>query len=150
MAHVRTQIRQAIVTAVTGLPITGARVYVQRSRRMGQGEAPGLSVSMTEAEVIEDRGTMGRTLELDLTVEIMAFAYGVDEALIETQLDDIAADVEIAIAADTELGGVCEDIAPTAVVYQFENEQDKISGSLTMTYAAKYRHAYGQPETPEA
>ncbi len=68
MAHVRKQIRDAIVTAVTGLTTTGSNVFRSRIYPLESGKLPGLCV-YTKSETVEfDTLTRSRSIMRDLEV----------------------------------------------------------------------------------
>ena len=53
MSHVRKQIRDAVVTALTGLSTTGSRVYKSRIYPLETGKLPGLAI-YTKSEEIQN------------------------------------------------------------------------------------------------
>lgn len=103
--HVREQIAQAIVTAVTGLTTTGARVYRDRdteARPLQASELPGLTVEddgePAETIVIDSSGLLERDMRLKITAHVKASSG------YSAQLNLILKEVEIAMAA-ASLGG---------------------------------------------
>lgn len=50
MTHARTEIRDALVTRLTGLPTTGPRVYPGRTRSLAEGHEPTLLIYATSEQ----------------------------------------------------------------------------------------------------
>jgi hypothetical protein len=70
MAHVRKQIRDAVITSVTGLTTTGSNVFRSRIYPLEQTKLPGLCV-FTRSETVEfDTLTISRSVSRVLDVII--------------------------------------------------------------------------------
>lgn len=145
MSHGRQQVRDAVVTAVTGLTTTGTRVYSGRVFPLSRLRLPALFVYSLEEEVVEEQGVMGleQLRKLTVAVEVLTEA---NESL-DDAVDQICAEVEIAIHADTTLGGVSKWIEYTGVEITLEDGGQKAVGSAQMTFAAEYRVDAVDPET---
>ena len=145
MAHVRKQIRDAIVTAVTGLTTTGSNVFRSRIYPLEQTKLPGLCV-FTRSEAVEfDTLTISRSISRVL--DVMIEAYVSATANYDNTLDQIAVEVEEAIAADVTLGGLTKDVQVTAFEADFsgDGEQPVAVGRVTVT--VQYRTAENDVET---
>lgn len=145
MAHVRQQIRSAIVTALTGLTTTGSNVFRSRIYPLESGKLPGLCI-FTRSETVEfDTLTISRSINrvLDVSVE----AYVSTTANYDNTLDTIAVQVEEALAADVTLGGLSKDVQVTAFEADFagDGEQPVAVGRFTVT--VQYRTAENDVET---
>jgi len=145
MAHVRKQIRDAIVTALTGLTTTGSNVFRSRIYPLEQTKLPGICV-FTRSEAVEfDTLTMARSINrvLDVIVE----GYVSVTADYDNTLDQIAVEVEEALAADVTLGGLAKDLQVTAFEADFsaDGEQPVAVGRFTVT--VQYRTAENDVET---
>lgn len=107
MPHVRTQIRNAALAALTGLATTGSRVHAQRIRPVSVAEGPALVVLMGgEPEIAQRNG--GRTIHLDreFTLRVECKAGG-DTA--DDDVDQMATEIEAALMGTQEgytLGGL--------------------------------------------
>lgn len=145
MAHGRQQIRDAAVSAVTGLPITGSNVYSGRAYR--KVKLPCLSVyTPTEAASPGEDLVMGSTKqERTLVLEIVATAK--KRADIDDYLDDICADVEAAIAADATLAGLVKTIAYVGTEIELTGELEDDAGNAAMRWEVVYRVDQADPET---
>ena len=73
MAHVRQSIRDNVVTAVTGLSITGSNVFRSRVYPLGTNKLPALCV-YTDCDTVEFT-RFDRIRDIDRTVDIVNEAY---------------------------------------------------------------------------
>lgn len=102
MAHARTQIRQALTTRLLGLATTGTNVIATRYDVFAA--LPGIRV-YAESEYKQDELMGGRQQrQVVFTVE----ATAKQNATLEDTLDQIALEIETAIATDQTLGGLCK------------------------------------------
>jgi len=123
MAHVRKQIRDNIVTTITGLTTTGSKVYRTRVYPLAEAKLPGLAV-FTDSEEIE-AATINppRTQRRTLVVRIEAFVKGVSN--FDDELDTISQEVEEALAADITRGGLAQDTRITGFDADYSGEGDQ-------------------------
>jgi len=145
MAHVRKQIRDAIVTATTGLTTTGSNVFRSRIYPLEQTKLPGLCI-FTRSETVEfDTLTMARSI--NRVLDVMIEAYVSATANYDNTLDQIAVEVEEALAADVTLGGLSKDLQVTAFEADFsgDGEQPVAIGRFTVT--VQYRTSETDVET---
>ena len=141
MANLRTTIRSNLVTALTGLSTTGARVYQSRVYPIDNAKLPGL-ILYTRNEVIE-YVSMERTTDRSLTVSVEAYVKGT--AGHDATIDDIAAEVEVAIAADTTLGGLAQDTRMTSIDVDHSGDGDQPVAIAVITVEIDYTAAEGAP-----
>jgi len=147
--HVRKQIRDAVVTTVTGLVTTGtnvfqSRVYPLQTSALGS-ELPALVV-LTSTETVDlDIGTLDAPHRL-LTVEIKAIEKAT--SALDDTLDEIAKEVETAMGIDITLGGLCigVDLSNTPEI-ELTSEGDQPHGQVSLFYIVKYRTPFGDPST---
>lgn len=145
MSHVRQQIREAAATTVTGLAVTGSNVFP--SRVYPHDVVPSLSVYTLTDTVDADQSVLGavgykQVRELELVIE----ARSKLTANVDNQLDDIAADVEIAMQSDVTLGGLCEWLELTDTAIELEAESENPAGLARLTYSVIYRVAANNPQ----
>jgi len=146
MSHVRTQIRNAVATAVTGLASTGSNVFKGRYHSLQNGKIPALCVYTTgESAEVDVMGTSARgsMRELDVAIE----AYAKVTTVVEDTLDGIAVNVEEAIAADTTLSGVCKDIMYTGFDLDADADAEQTVAVMRMNFTVRYRVAENDVET---
>lgn len=103
-AHVSTQLRNALKSALTGLATTGAHVYADRpeSRSLQAAELPGLLI-YTGEEVAAldslDGGILNRTPRLRVGIRVK------NTGAIDDTLDQIRKEIEIALAGGLTVAG---------------------------------------------
>lgn len=145
MAHVRKQIRDAIVTAVTGLTTTGSNVFRSRLYPLESSKLPGLCI-FTRSEAVEfDTLTMSRSINRVLDVIIEGYVSAT--ANYDNTLDQIAVEVEEALAADVTLGGLAKDLQVTAFESDFSADGDQPVAVGRFTVTVQYRTAENDVET---
>jgi hypothetical protein len=150
MSHVRTQIRNAVVAALAGLPTTQGRVFSGRTHPLGKVHLPTLLIYATEE--VSDADTMGSApillRTLTLSVEGRAVTVGPNAARdIEETLDRIAAEVEAKIVADPSLDGLTKEITLTATRINAQSPGESHAGEVRMEYRVLYRTAENAPAT---
>ena len=107
MAHLRKQIRDNVVTALTGLSTTGSRVYASRVYPMAAANLPGLCVYAKSEEVETTTITRPRTQLRTLTLSVEGFAVATSG--LDNTLDAISLEVEEALAADPSRSSLAKD-----------------------------------------
>lgn len=145
MAHVRQQIRDDIVTTLTGLATTGSNVFRSRIFPLEQTKLPALCI-FTKSEAVEF-DTIGLPRSINRVLDVAVEAYVIGTANYDNSLDTIAVEIEEAIAADPTLGGLAKDAQVTAFEADFsgDGEQPVAVGRFTVT--VEYRTAENDVET---
>lgn len=144
-AHLRTQLRLAAAAAVTGLASTGANVEASRRYPWPESQLPALCIyTLDEDSEVMNAGPT-RHLQRELRLVIEGVAKNNDA--LDTVLDEIATEVEVAMAADASLGGLCKDscLIRTQIALQPEKEAEAKTGSVVMTYRIVYRTNKANP-----
>lgn len=145
MTHVRQQIRDDIVTTLTGLTTTGSNVFRSRIFPLEETNLPALCI-YTKSETSEyDTIGLPRSVNRVLDVAVEAYVKGVSNY--DNTLDTIAVQMEEAIAADITLGGLAKDAQITAFEADFagDGEQPVAVGRFTVT--VEYRTVENDVET---
>ena len=134
MAHARQQIRDQLVTTLTGLTTTGANV--NNSRVYDHAILPCLSV-YTLSEEVGDEVYNKQMRELSVMVEVRAQAT----ENLEDTLDTISAEVESAIFynGDITLNGKCKDFEIEGSETELSGDAERPFGLMTMRFIAIYR-----------
>jgi hypothetical protein len=96
LAHLRKQIRDNVVTALTGLSTTGSKVYASRAYPMAAANLPGLCVYARSEEVETTTITRPRTQFRTLTLTVEGFAVATPG--LDNTLDAISLEVEEGLA----------------------------------------------------
>lgn len=146
--HVRTQIRDALKTLLTGLATTGANVSKNRVYPYTEGRLPALSIRSGDEVHWEEGDAIGDSEEwrlLTLHVEVRALA-GAD---VDDELDQIAVEIENALSGDSKLGGLLK----RSIEYEGADEPSLEDGGklpiglMGLHYTAYYVVDFGDPET---
>lgn len=144
MAHLHTQIRTAVKTALTGLATTGARVWANRVHPLADSELPGLNITV-DAESAEPMSIHPSALaERTLTLSVQAAAKG--RTGLDDTLDQIALEVEQALAAGVVVGG--RTLQPIYTGMEFDDAPlDAPSAVKRLSFSLTYHSAAGAPDT---
>lgn len=146
--HLRKQLRDAAVEALTGLPTTADRVKVGRTRPLPKDHAATLLV-YTRSET-SSRSANGRPPKLDRTV-ILDVEGRVSMADVpDDTLDQIAVEVEAALwgtvdPVGTFLNGLVMNLRLVSTEIITQADGDKHIGGIRLEYQAIYRTAEGTP-----
>lgn len=135
MANNRKNIRDAVVTMLSGNTAAGTNVYANRETRLWQSELPAILV-YTRDESAESRDLSGRQSirTLDLVIEIKAEANDT----IDDDLDDLATEVEDIISADRSLTGTAIAAVYKGTTLALDSDSEIEKGVATITYETKY------------
>jgi len=138
MAHKRNVIRDAVVVALTGLVTTGANVTANRAYVQSALALPSLNIISGDEAVTYESGTTPRQQMREHTIEIEARVQAI--AGLDTTLDLIASEVEVAMAAEvlTGLGGLVSGIDLISSSMQLGASGDQVVGLLSMIYTLTY------------
>ena len=145
MPHARTQIRDAAVSALTGLTTTGARVYGTRLYPYGPAHLPGLAIYANSEERDEEGDVMGDPSfrRLTLVVEGRVIA----NSAVDDTLDAISSEVEAALEASSNLGGLVKYLAWESTELELSAEDsEQVVGRVAMQFNVLYRAASANPD----
>lgn len=144
MAHVRKLIRDNIESTLTGLTTTGSKVFVTRVYPISAGSLPGLAI-YTRSET-SDYITIGssRSVERSLVVTVEAYVQGTTGY--DDQIDQIASEVEAALATDVTRGGYAKDTRITAFDADYSADPDQPVAYASITVEVDYVTIDGIPE----
>ena len=146
MTHVRKQIRDLAVTAVTGLTTTGASVYADRAYPIPQDKLPALRIFYNRESVELAQGVMGADPTMHRRVSLTIVGYADGSGLDDT-LDTIAVEVEIAIDGEGDFSGKTVGNAIYTGADFGLDEGDSRTGFISMTWEIQFRTAESDPET---
>jgi hypothetical protein len=144
--HIRQAIREAIATAITGLAATGSRVFQSRAYAVAASELPCLLVYTLAEDVTKPvfchPGEVNRLIQVSID--------GIKTATedLDDDLDNIAAQVEQALALDFTLGGLAKDLQLVRTELQIQGgDSPKPMGIIRMTWAIRVATLEGIPGT---
>jgi hypothetical protein len=143
--HVRLQIRDAIVAAVTGLPTTGANVYTSVVYPLEEATLPGLIVRIGAEQSSAKDMQSPTALRRDCDMSIIACAE--DNGDIDAALSAIAAEIEAAIEVPTP-GAPWKFLRLTGSTPRLDGSSEKVRGQLALTYRATYYTMEDDPTVP--
>ncbi len=135
MEHARKQIRDAVVSTLTGLATTGANVSVDPVYDIAEASLPALVITTGDESVDITAQFAPRIYQRALNLSIEGIASATS-GLADT-LDQIAMEVEAAINADATLGGVAMDAVLTSIRQNMEKAAVPI-GRLSLDYDITY------------
>jgi len=142
--HVRHQIRNQVVTTLTGLTTTGSNVFGSRVYPLEDGNLPAILVytKSEESEPLEIGANRTSDRLLDLVVE----AYVKSATDFEDTLDTICKEVEQAIAADPTLSGKTKDCYLSSTEIDFNSEGELPLAFATLTFLTNYHVQEQDPD----
>lgn len=152
MAHVRKQIRAAVLAALGGVNALGGRVYLaSRITDPGAGGTPEarVLVSGEAAEPVTTGPKYNRDVAVGVSVWLAAEGVAEGEEL-EDDLDDLGAAIEVALLTDAAL----RDLSWRRPVYggseiDISTSEDRPVGRLDMSFTVSTVTAVNDPETVE-
>lgn len=123
MTHVRKQIRDNIVTTLTGLSTTGSNVFRSRVYPIAESKLPGILI-FTDSEEVEF-GTIGsdRSQIRSLTISIQGYVKSATNY--DDTLDQICVEVEEALHTDITRGGLAKDTQVVSFDAEFTDDGDQ-------------------------
>ena len=139
MPHIRQNIRDNIITTVTGLTTTGSRVYRSRVYPLAHAKLPGLCVYTSNEDSAPS--TLSAPKDLDRDVEVIVEAYVRGTSNYDNTLDTICSEVEAAMAGDLDRGNNAKDTFLNRTEFEFSDEGDQPVGMARMTFTVEYRTA---------
>ena len=144
MTHRAETIMAAVVTAVTGLATTGARVFRGRAYAVQPAELPCLLV-WADADPAEPVQSQDR-VQSNLVVNIDAVVREVS-AQVDTRLNLIRKEITVALAADYRLGlGFVHEIEEVgAAEPEIAGEGDAAVASMRLEWTVKYTRGRTDP-----
>lgn len=141
--HLHTQIRSAVVTALTGLATSGSRVYANRLMPLPDALSPTLNVTLDEERAEAATMHSPRMVDRELTVVVTAAAKAT--AALDDTLDQMGKEVEVALAGGITVAGRVLDVFYTGM--SFEDEQgDKPVGARRMTFSIPFTAMSNAPD----
>ena len=134
--HIRQAIRDNVKTTLTGLEITGNRVYVNRIYPFIQQVSNGILI-YTESEST-DYLTMGRPRSQERSLTLKVEIYAKATANLDNSIDDIALEIENALCIDPTRGGVATDTMIMNFDSDFSGDGDSPVGVGMLDVIVKY------------
>jgi len=144
VAHLRNQIRDAVITALTGLSTTGSNVFRSRIYPLESNKIPGLCVfSKSEATTFD---TLKRPRSINRVLEIGVEAYVKGTTGYDNTIDQICLEIEEALYANRTLGGNAQDVMITGFEADFNGDGDQPVSRATLTIEVQYQTLEDNPD----
>lgn len=134
--HIRQAIRDNIQSTLTGLPITGDRVYVNRIYPFIQQVSNGILI-YSESETVEHL-TMHRPRRQERIVNFKVEIYVKNTSSNDDAIDNIALEIEHALYADDTRGGHAVDTMVTSFESDFNGDGESPIGVGILDVLVKY------------
>lgn len=143
--HVRQQLRDAIVAAVTGLALTGSRVYTARVYPANDSELPHLEINTVdeEADTVSIHGPA--VVERIVSIEISARARAT--STLAATLDTMAEQIEAALGSTLTVSAKQIPLNYQGASIQFSGDADQPIGAAVLRYQAILYTAANAPGT---
>ena len=144
MSHLRTQIRQRLVTNLTGLTTTGSNCFDTRVYPLASNKLPGIAVytksESTDYETISPPRTLRKTLTAVIEIYVKM------TSTFDEVLDTIAAEVETALYGDLTQNGLAFDTKIVSFEADFGGDAEQPLGQGIMEVEIIYSATEGSPQ----
>jgi len=147
MSHVRQQIRDAVVDAVTLLDTTHRRVFRTRVYPMDSASLPGICVyTQSESSTPNTIGGLKSVSAYLRTMSVAIEVYAKASVDLDNDLDDIAVEIETGMANATSLNALAEDVilASTEIDIMGGDSEQPV-GVMRLNYNIIYRTTLADP-----
>lgn len=146
--HVRRQIRDAAVALLTGLSITGSRVYKSRVQRLESTDLPCLLVN-TDSEQIEAQTiALNSILERQLNLSVRILVQ--NSTTFDDVVDAVIKDIEVAInasAASKTLNGLAENIEMKSIEVSVDATGEQPIAEANIIFLVTYYTLANAPDS---
>ena len=135
MTHIRQQVRDAAITAVTGLTVgaTTVQVYGSRAVPVQSAKLPALLVYTAQDQVAYVTMTPPRTRTHDIQLIVEVLVQGVDGC--DDTLDSLAEAIETQVLTDITLGGIARDVQVTNTATSFLAESEYVLAIAAINFS---------------
>ena len=133
MSHIRTELRDAVATTITGLASTGSRVYKTRIYPLEEAKLPCLAVYVKSEQI--EQSTIGNQKK-KRSIEIVIDCAALANANLDSTLDTICGNVETAMALNKNLNGLALEVLLERTEIDIDGSGEKPVGIAQMTYRA--------------
>lgn len=145
MSHARQQIREHLVSILTGLQTTGTRV--SSSRTHPHTDLPDLTIYTLDETVLRTGATIGGIVLREVSVAIEARAKPTDASTPDNAVDQICSEVERVLGSDTTADGYLDAIELSRTTIVLDGSQEREVAKATMIWRGVYRTVRDDPDT---
>jgi len=146
MAHIRKQIRDNMITALTGLTTTGSNVFNHRVYTLGSNKLPALCVYTNSDESVYETINPPRSVSSTLTVNVEGYVKAT--AGYDDTIDAICLEVSEALYADRTRGGVAKDTRIANMTSDLSDDGEQPLSVVIITVIVTYMYNENDLETP--
>ncbi len=147
MAHIRKQIRDLFITQLTGLVTTGGNVFDSPLFALKESIESALLIYGKEESILVDSLGAKGTQQRAYSLMVEAFVRHNSETQIQTTLDLIGSEVEVAILSDVSWALPARLVEMVSASISFDVSGAKAAGSLQMLFNVTYHTKEGIPDT---
>ncbi len=144
MAHRRKEIRDRVITALTGLTTTGSNVFATKVHPLSANSLPGLCVYTSKEENEYTTSKPPRNIKHELTVNVDIYVDIVTNY--ENTIDQIAVEIESALYADRTLNGNANDLRLVGLSTEYNDEGASPLGIMSLATQITYFTQEGTPD----
>lgn len=141
--HIRRAIRENLITTLTGLPLTGDRVFSNRVFPLSQSNHNGL-VLFTDGETVEYLST-GSNRTQERIVNFRVEVYVRTKTDFDDKIDAILVDIESALHQDVTRGGYAADTMLGNLQIEYSGDGEVPVGIGSLDIMVKYHNQEGSP-----
>lgn len=146
MAHIRTQVRQGMAAAVTGLPLTGARVFVSRPYPLQTTDLPAILI-YSDGETTIQAIDIGSPRTLERTMQVWVELVAMATAALDDTLDEGCRQIEVALANPALVGiASAGGVSQVSMQIEIDGTAAQPVGRARMSYQVQYFAAENAPD----
>jgi len=142
--HLHKQIRSAVVTKLTGLTTSGARIYANRLSPLPDTTSPSLLVTLDEERATGLTIHQPQAQERELSLSVSAVAKAASS--LDATLDLMSKEVEVALASGITVGSTTLQVFYTGMSFE-DIQADKPVGVKRMTFTIPFTAMANAPDT---
>ena len=147
MTHVRAQIRNTVVTVLTGLHTTGSSVFATRSWPLDAKQLPALLIYSVDETA--DPGSLTRPIALHRALSLVVEAVALKCNGLDDLLDAMCAEVEAELAMDPSIAGLAKNSTLRRTEIEVRSDGDATVGIARMTFEVLYVTSSVNPHTQQ-
>jgi hypothetical protein len=147
-AHIRTQIRNKVVTALTGLATAGANVFAGRWHSVEEDRLPCYFVRLTIEQRINDEFPRPRNQTIRARLTVLAVAKETNTQTVDEVLDQMNLEARVALAAPAVIDGVGKMIDYDGIDEDGEDVDNLDIEAMSLNFAVEYITPENAPDVP--
>ena len=146
MAHIRNQIRDNIITALTGLTTTGSNVFNHRVYTLGSNKLPALCVYTNSEDSQYQTINPPRSVLNTLTVNIEGYVQATSGY--DNTIDAICLEVSEALYTDLTRGNLAKDTRIVSMSSELNDDGEQPLCVVVITVEVTYMYNENDLTTP--